>query len=63
MPPVIVWALGAIGALVVGRWLAREAYRIQAGLRARDAKPVDATGREEVRTLERDPVTGIYRPK
>jgi hypothetical protein len=63
MPPVIIWALGAIGALVVGRWLAREAQRIQAGLRARDAEPVDATGREEVRTLERDPVTGIYRPK
>ena len=61
MPPVIVWALGAIGALVVGRWLAREAQRIQAGLRARE--PGDAAAREEVRTLERDPVTGIYRPK
>ena len=62
MPPLIVWALGALCAVVVGRWIANEARRRSAELRARH----EGAGRAErghARTLERDPVTGIYRPK
>jgi hypothetical protein len=59
MPPAIIWALGAFGALVAARWLAREAQRINALLHPEDAAPAEA----EVRTLEQDPVTGIYRPR
>jgi len=59
MPPAIIWAFGAFGALVAARWLAREAKRINALLHPEDG----ASDEDEVRTLEQDPVTGIYRPK
>jgi len=63
MPPLIVWALGALGALVLGRWIAAEARRRSAELRARRAEGVGPAERERAPTLRRDPVTGIYRPK
>ena len=59
MPPVILWALGAIGAAVVGRWLAKEARRVNAELHPEE--PLDE--RQPVPKLERDPDTGVYRPK
>jgi hypothetical protein len=60
MPPVIILAVGAFGAGVAIRWLAREARRIHAELYPQDRGELrDA----EVRTLVQDPVTGIYRPK
>jgi hypothetical protein len=59
MPPVILWALGAIGAAVVGRWLAKEARRVNAELHPEE--PIDE--RASARKLERDPQTGVYRPK
>ena len=62
MPPLIVWALGAFGAIVVGRWIANEARRRSAELRTRQAAGVGRE-REQARTLERDPLTGVYRPK
>ena len=62
MPPLIVWALGALGAIVAGRWIANEARRRSAALRARQAEGVGRE-REQARTLERDPLTGVYRPK
>ena len=62
MPPLILWALGAIGAAVAGRWLFKEARRVNAELHPSEpSKPVDE--REAVPKLERDPRTGIYRPK
>ena len=60
MPPVILWALGAVGAAVAGRWLYREAQRINAELHPDEPAPADDPPR---RKLERDPHTGIYRPK
>jgi hypothetical protein len=63
MPPLIVWALGLVGAFLVGRWIANEARRRSAELRARHAESAGKTERDRSRTLERDPVTGIYRPK
>ncbi len=61
MPPLIVWALGALGAVVLVRLVAREARRINAELHPQRATPVENEG-EAVR-LERDPKTGVYRPK
>jgi hypothetical protein len=61
MPPLIVWALGALGAAVLVRVIAREARRINAELHPRQPAPVD--GDTEAVRLERDPKTGIYRPK
>jgi hypothetical protein len=57
MPPLIIWALGVVGAVALARLIVREARRINAELHPRapaDGEPV---------TLERDPKTGVYRPK
>jgi hypothetical protein len=62
MPPVILWALGAVGAAVVGRWLAKETRRVNEKLHPADGRrPVDE--RASAHKLERDPQTGVYRPK
>lgn len=61
MPPVILWALGAIGAATIGRWLYKESRRINDELHGEQPTPVDE--RASARKLERDPQTGIYRPK
>ncbi len=61
MPPVIVWALGALGALLAGRWLVKEAKRINDELHPSDAQR--GAERENIPKLEPDPETGVYRPK
>jgi hypothetical protein len=58
MPPLILWALGAVGAAVAGRWLYRESRRINAELH-----PEQPAEELPARTLERDPATGVYKPK
>ena len=60
MPPLILWALGAAGAAIVGRVLYRESQRINAELHP---EPEAANEREAARKLERDPKTGVYRPQ
>jgi len=63
MPQVLLLFAAGAGLLLAGRrWYAHERRRIAAELRAaeealarRDAKPVER--------LERDPATGVYRPK
>ena len=60
MPPLILWALCAAGAAIVGRVLYRESKRINAELHP---DPQPASERDTARQLERDPKTGIYRPK
>jgi len=60
MPPLILWVLGAAGAALAGRWLYRESQRVNAELHP-EQKPLDE--RQAVPKLERDPHTGIYRPK
>ena len=62
MPPLILWALGAVGAAIVGRWLYRETQRVNAELHPEE-KPAPADERASARKLERDPQTGVYRPK
>ncbi len=62
MPPVMMWMLGAVGAAVLVRWLAKESRRINGEIDAvRAASVAEAAG--ERPSLERDPDTGVYRPK
>jgi hypothetical protein len=61
MPPLILWALGAVGAAFAGRFLYKEARRVNAELHPDQPAPADE--REKARKLERDPETGVYRPK
>lgn len=60
MPPLILWALGAAGAAIAGRVLYRESQRINAELHP---KRRPASERDSAHKLERDPKTGVYRPK
>jgi hypothetical protein len=60
MPPVILWVLGAAGAAVLAKWVAKEARRINAELDA--VKAATVTEGAERRNLKRDPESGVYRP-
>ena len=59
MPPVILWVLGAVGAVVAVRWAVKEARRINAELDAAKA----ARTAEPIPNLVRDPATDQYRPE
>jgi hypothetical protein len=61
MPPLILWALGAAAAAIVGRVLYRESQRINAELHPEPHSPPDE--RDAAHKLERDPKTGVYRPR
>jgi hypothetical protein len=60
MPPVILWVLGMAGAAIIGRVLYRESQRINAELHPEAQSPSE---HEAAHKLERDPKTGVYRPK
>lgn len=60
MPPVILWALCAVGAAFAGRFLIKESRRVNAELHPDTPQPDE---RATARPLERDPRTGVYRPK
>ena len=60
MPPLILWALGVAGAAIVGRVLYRESQRINAELHP---EPEPTNEHQSARKLERDPKTGVYRPR
>jgi hypothetical protein len=60
MPPLIIWAVGAIGAVALAKLLAnasRKANEELEGIRR------ERTVERPVETLERDPETGDYRPR
>ena len=60
MPPVVVLALGALGAAALVKLLSRESRRVNSEL---DAKREAGSGQATARpTLRRDPHTGDYRP-
>jgi len=63
MPPVMIFALGLVGAAALVRWCYKEVHRVNSeldGLRANaSAEPVD---RNALPKLKRDPKTGEYRP-
>ena len=60
MPPIVIVALGALGAAAVVKVIAAEARRINATL---DRHRTAASDEPAPVRLERDPVTGAYRPK
>jgi hypothetical protein len=60
MPPVILFALGVIGAAAAARWIYRESLRINAELHPAETAP---TSEHDPVPLQRDPKTGVYRPK
>ncbi len=59
MPPVILFALGAFGAAAAARWLYRESLRINAELHP-ETKPIED---HDPAPLDRDPKSGVYRPR
>jgi hypothetical protein len=62
MPPVIIFALGMVGAAALVRWWSKEVRRVNSELddvRARAVEPLD---RNALPTLKPDPKTGEYRP-
>lgn len=61
--PLVAIAFGALGGAVLLRWAFSEAQRINSELEeARFASMQEAARPEPVRTLRRDPATGVYRP-
>ena len=58
MPPLVLVAAGAIGAVAAARWLRREYRRVNAELHPEGEKAEPRGGR-----LVRDPMTGDYRPE
>ena len=60
MPPVILWALGTIGTLALARIVAGAARKANADL---DDIRRERAAERPVQVLERDPVTGEYRPR
>jgi len=61
-PPLIGWALGALGAAVVAKVVAKEWRRINDELHP--GEPIaEAHARENIPVLRRDPNSGVYRPE
>lgn len=61
IPPLVLWALGALGVAAFARLLAREHRRINDELERVRATPISKKERANYRTLRRDPRTGVYR--
>ncbi len=63
MPPLIVFALGVMGAAVLVRWYVKEVHRVNSDLdEVRTKVPVEPQDRDAMPKLKRDPETGEYRP-
>jgi hypothetical protein len=62
MPPVVIWALGAVGAAVLVKLVMKETRRINTELdEARGAPAAKGADHERYQTLSRDPASGEYR--
>jgi hypothetical protein len=63
MPPLIVFALGVMGATVLVRWCFKEVTRVNSELDEMRAKAsVEPLDRSTLPKLKPDPKTGEYRP-
>jgi hypothetical protein len=61
IPPLIGWALGALGAAMLARVAAKEWRRVNDKLHP--AGPAaEGVARDKIPTLRRDPRSGVYRP-
>jgi hypothetical protein len=63
MPAILVWVLGAAGAVVLIKLFNREWHRINSELDQAKPARVSDPERAGVATLRRDPNTGEYRVK
>jgi hypothetical protein len=62
LPPLVIWALGAVGAAALARFVKHEWQRVNAELHPRaKAAATDRVDRDRLPTLRRDPITGVYR--
>jgi hypothetical protein len=60
--PLIGWALGALGAVMVAKVVAKEWQRINEELHP--GEPIgEAPTRDNIPALRRDPKSGVYRPE
>lgn len=63
MPPLVVFALGVVGATVLVRWCVKEVQRVNTELDEMRAKAaVEPADRAAMPKLKADPKTGEYRP-
>ncbi|WP_024280533.1 hypothetical protein [Xanthobacter sp. 126] len=60
MPPFVVVALGALGAVALAKLISSETRRVNEAL---DRRRKAETGDLKTVRLERDPATGEYRPR
>jgi hypothetical protein len=63
IPTLVKWTLGALGAVVAAKWMAREWRRVNSELERTRSAPVAEVERAGLPKLQRDPATGIYRPR
>ncbi len=61
MPPLVLWALGALGAAIAAKFLSEAHKKANEDLEAVRREP-KADERARIPTLKRDPKTGQYRP-
>jgi hypothetical protein len=61
IPPLVKFALGALGAGAIAAWVAKEVRRINDELERMKTAPVDAVARQDLPTLRRDPRSGEWR--
>jgi hypothetical protein len=62
IPPLVKFALGALGAGAIAHWMVNEIRRINAELdRMKTVAVVDPVARQELPTLRRDPRSGEWR--
>jgi hypothetical protein len=61
MPPVVIWTLGAVGAAIVAKLVAKEWQRVNADLDRVRTAPVAEPDRTGLPKLRRDPASGVYR--
>ena len=61
IPPLVLWAIGALGAVALFKLAAREHRRINDELERVRSTPAEKAERASYRTLRRDPRTGVYR--
>jgi hypothetical protein len=62
IPPVIGWALVALGGAAIVKLAAKEWRRVNAALHPREPAREEVP-RDKLPTLRRDPASGVYRPE
>jgi hypothetical protein len=63
LPPLFVWALGAMGAAAAAKVAVQEWRRVNAELDQVKETGATPPKSEPVTELRRDPETGVYRPR